>query len=170
MLDEENRIGARLRALRLQAKLSTREVAEQSAQLAQQWGNQELKISPSWLARVERERHELTTSKLVALAHIYRVPAQELLQLSHAEKTENSIPTSPQPTSDCAQNQQRESTAKHRSKTSERPLYTLVTSRAPLRFPARFARVLVRLGCSRGRFFPATVLLLRKTVRRSPRS
>lgn len=175
MLDEGNRIGARLRALRLQAKLSTREVAEQSVQLAQQWGNQELKISPSWLARVEREQHELTASKLVALAHIYRVPAQELLRLFHAERAGNSSPTAPQHSSDCPQSLQvpnygRESTARPRMKTSQLPLYRVFSPRGNLRFPSRLARVLLRAHSPRSRFFPSIVMVLGNCVRRLPKS
>jgi transcriptional regulator with XRE-family HTH domain len=176
MFDKGKLIGARLRALRLKAKLSTREVAEQSAQLAQQWGNQELKISPSWLARVEREQHELTASKLAALAHIYRVPAQELLRWSHAGKAGNFGVTVSQDSQDNLQGQQasnprREPAARHRLKKSQFSLYRILSPRARVRFSSQFARVLLRTQqSSRGRFLSAVVMVLRNSVRRLPKS
>lgn len=173
MLDQGKRIGAKLRALRLQAKLSTRQVAEQSAQLAQQWGNQELKISPSWLARVEREQHELTASKLVALAHIYRVPAQELLRWSHAAETADSSLTVTEPSqtpSQQASNRRRDSAARHRLKASRLALDRILFPRAQLRFSSRLARVLQRQQSSRCRFLSAVVMVIHRNVRRWPKS
>jgi transcriptional regulator with XRE-family HTH domain len=73
------RIGAAFRAIRRQWGLSLREVEERSARLAQEWGDESYQISASWLARVERGKHELTVPKLIALATIYNQPPEELL-------------------------------------------------------------------------------------------
>ena len=75
----EERIGAKLRAIRLERKLSLRDVAQQSQQLAQQWGRRDCRISHSWLARVEREQHELTGPKVAVLAAIYELRFEDLL-------------------------------------------------------------------------------------------
>src|ERR1700759_2820439 len=76
-------IGARLRAIRRQWQLSLREVEERSLRLAQEQGNQSYQISASWLDRLEREEHELTVNKLVALAAIYNLPTDQLLRSIH---------------------------------------------------------------------------------------
>lgn len=73
-------IGTKLRSVRRQWGLSLREVEERSARLAQEWGDQSCQISASWLARVERGRHELTIPKLISLATIYNQPAEDLLR------------------------------------------------------------------------------------------
>jgi transcriptional regulator with XRE-family HTH domain len=78
-----DRMGARLRAIRTEWGLSLREVEEQSGQLAQEWGDQAYQISASWLARLEREDHELTASKLFALAALYNLPHDALLKFCH---------------------------------------------------------------------------------------
>src|ERR1700760_4750808 len=72
-------IGIRLLSVRRQWGLSLREVEERSLRLDQNWGDQSYQISASWLARVERGRHELTVSKLIALATIYQQRPEELL-------------------------------------------------------------------------------------------
>jgi transcriptional regulator with XRE-family HTH domain len=73
-------IGTQLRAIRLQWELSLREVEARSASLAQECGEPAYQISGSWLARVERGRHELTIPKLISLATIYNLPPEELLR------------------------------------------------------------------------------------------
>ncbi|MCU1253135.1 MAG: hypothetical protein JWQ49_6164 [Edaphobacter sp.] len=73
-------IGIKLRTVRRQWGLSLREVEERSVRLAQEWGDQSCQISASWLARVERGRHELTIPKLISLATIYNQPAEDLLR------------------------------------------------------------------------------------------
>jgi transcriptional regulator with XRE-family HTH domain len=73
-------IGARLRAIRKGWQLSLREVEQRSLRYAQEHGSQSHQISASWLVRLEREEHELTVSKLIALASIYNIPAEQLLQ------------------------------------------------------------------------------------------
>jgi transcriptional regulator with XRE-family HTH domain len=73
-------IGARLRTIRHQWQLSLREVEERSLRFAQERGNLAYKVSASWLNRLEREAHELTVNKLIALAQIYSLPTEQLLR------------------------------------------------------------------------------------------
>jgi transcriptional regulator with XRE-family HTH domain len=73
-------IGQTLRAVRQQWQLSLREVEERSLRFAQERGSQSYQISASWLDRLEREDHELTVGKLIALADIYNIPAEQLLR------------------------------------------------------------------------------------------
>ena len=73
-------ISARLQAIRSQWGLTLREVEERSARLAREWGDSSHQISASWLARVERGKHELTIPKLISLATIYNLPPEELLR------------------------------------------------------------------------------------------
>jgi hypothetical protein len=54
----------KLRSMRLQGKLTLRQVEERSLRFVQQKGNQSFQISASWLDRLEREEHELTVNKL----------------------------------------------------------------------------------------------------------
>ncbi len=74
------RIGGRLRSIRLQWQLSLREVEERSLRFAQERGNQSYQVSASWLNRLEREEHELTVNKLIVLADIYNLPIERLLR------------------------------------------------------------------------------------------
>src|SRR5260370_8100890 len=71
--------------------LSRRGVEERSLRLAQDRGSPSYQISASWLDRLEREEHELTVNKLIALASIYNVPTEQLLRSMHPanEKTMN---------------------------------------------------------------------------------
>jgi transcriptional regulator with XRE-family HTH domain len=78
-------IGERLRAIRQRWQLSLREVEERSVRFAQEHGSQSHRVSASWLVRLEREEHELTVSKLIALADIYNIPAEQLLHSIHTE-------------------------------------------------------------------------------------
>jgi transcriptional regulator with XRE-family HTH domain len=73
-------IGLRLRAIRQQWQLSLREVEERSLRFAQERGSQSYQVSASWLDRLEREQHELTVNKLIALAGIYNVTTEQLLR------------------------------------------------------------------------------------------
>src|SRR5580658_1449698 len=72
-------IGAKLRMIRRQWQLSLREVEERSRRIAEERGNLSYKVSASWLDRLEREAHELTVNKLIALAEVYSLPAEQLL-------------------------------------------------------------------------------------------
>jgi transcriptional regulator with XRE-family HTH domain len=73
-------IGERLRAIRRQWQLSLREVEERSLRFAQERGNQSYQVSASWLVRLERKDHELTVNKLIALANVYNISAEQLLR------------------------------------------------------------------------------------------
>jgi transcriptional regulator with XRE-family HTH domain len=78
-------IGITLRAVRQQWQLSLREVEERSLRFARERGSQSHQVSASWLLRLEREEHELTVSKLIALADIYNIPAEQLLRSMYPE-------------------------------------------------------------------------------------
>jgi transcriptional regulator with XRE-family HTH domain len=79
-------IGVRLRAIRQQWQLSLREVEERSLRFAQERGSQSYQVSASWLDRLEREQHELTVNKLIALAGIYNVTTEQLLRSMYPEE------------------------------------------------------------------------------------
>jgi transcriptional regulator with XRE-family HTH domain len=83
------RIGARLRAIRQQWRLSLREVEQRSRSIAHEQGDESYQVSASWLARLESDGHELTVRKLIALADIYNIPAEQLV---HSMYPENSQP------------------------------------------------------------------------------
>jgi len=88
-------IGGKLRATRLAWKLTLREVEERTLRLAQQWGNPAYRISASWLDRVERENRGLSATKLIVLASVYSLGAEQLLELvpvASAQLEESSIP------------------------------------------------------------------------------
>lgn len=74
-------IGSKLRAARVRWQLTLREVEERSLRLAQQWGNANYQISASWLDRIERENRALSASKLIVLASIYGLTAEQMLAL-----------------------------------------------------------------------------------------
>lgn len=76
-----NGIGSKLRAARIQWQLTLREVEERSNRLAQEWGNPAYRISASWLDRVERENRGLSATKLIVLAVIYSLTAEQMLAL-----------------------------------------------------------------------------------------
>ena len=74
-------IGSKLRAARVQWQLTLREVEERSVRLAEQWGNPAYRISASWLDRVEREDGGLSATKLIVLAVVYGLTAEQMLGL-----------------------------------------------------------------------------------------
>lgn len=74
-------IGTKLRAARIRWQLTLRQVEDRSAILAQQWQNPAYRISASWLDRVERHEGGLSASKLIVLAVVYGLTAEELLAL-----------------------------------------------------------------------------------------
>lgn len=78
-------IGDRLRKIRIEWGLSLREIEARSSLFAQESGNPAYQISASWLARLEREEHELTATKLIALAAIYKLPYEEVLGFPQPE-------------------------------------------------------------------------------------
>jgi hypothetical protein len=57
-----------------------REVEERSLRIAREQGNPSYQVSASWLDRLEREEHELTVNKLIALAGIYNLRPEQLLR------------------------------------------------------------------------------------------
>jgi transcriptional regulator with XRE-family HTH domain len=74
-------IGNKLRETRLQWQLTLREVEERSSRLALQWENPAYRISASWLDRVEREDRGLSATKLIVLAVIYGLTAEQMIAL-----------------------------------------------------------------------------------------
>jgi transcriptional regulator with XRE-family HTH domain len=73
------RISGTLGVVRLQRKLSLREVEQRSRIVAQERGDDSYRISASWLGRLEKEPNKLTVNKLIVLAHIYDVKPEQLL-------------------------------------------------------------------------------------------
>jgi hypothetical protein len=47
---------------------------------AQEWDNEAYRISAGWLDSLEREEHEMSLSRLLVLANIYNIPAEQLLR------------------------------------------------------------------------------------------
>ena len=84
-------IGCRLRAIRKQRHFSLRAVEERSLLFAQQRGSQSYQVSASWLDRLEREQHELTVNKLVALSEIYGIALEQLVRSMHSAFTQTAI-------------------------------------------------------------------------------
>jgi transcriptional regulator with XRE-family HTH domain len=80
-------IGPVLRTIRQQWQLSLREVEKRSLCFARERGNRSYRVSASWLNRLEREEHEVTVNKLLVLAHIYRVPPEQLLRSEYTTGT-----------------------------------------------------------------------------------
>jgi transcriptional regulator with XRE-family HTH domain len=78
-------VGAKLRAIRQQWQLSLREVEQRSRRIAEERGDLSYRVSASWLARLESDKHELTAHKLVALAEIYSIPADRLIRSIYPE-------------------------------------------------------------------------------------
>ncbi|HWB32582.1 MAG TPA: helix-turn-helix transcriptional regulator [Acidobacteriaceae bacterium] len=77
-------IGNKLREARLQWQLTLREVEERSSRIAQRWENPAYRISASWLDRVEREDRGLSATKLIVLAVIYGLTAEQMISLCPA--------------------------------------------------------------------------------------
>jgi transcriptional regulator with XRE-family HTH domain len=73
-------IGARLRAIRLQWRLSLREVEQRSRRIARERGDLSYRVSASWLTRLENGEHGWTINKLIALAEIYSMDTDRLLR------------------------------------------------------------------------------------------
>lgn len=74
-------IGPKLEATRAFCGLTLRDVEQRSLDLAQRWGNPAYRISASWLYRVERENGGLSAAKLIVLARIYSLTAEQMLAL-----------------------------------------------------------------------------------------
>ena len=71
----------RLKELRSRLGITTREVAEQSQQIADAEGNPEFYISNAWLTKLENTDSVPSIQKLVSLSVIYRIKFSELLLL-----------------------------------------------------------------------------------------
>jgi transcriptional regulator with XRE-family HTH domain len=84
-------IGEKLRTIRVRWGLSLREVKERSEKLAKEWGSESYGISGSWLARLERGKHEMTVPKLITLSAIYSEPAEELLREFQPKPTSSGV-------------------------------------------------------------------------------
>ena len=84
-------IGIRLRTIRQQWRLTLREVEERSQRFAQTQGNTAYQVSASWLDRLEREEHELTVNKLIALAEIYNLTPEQLLRAIYPAVTQPAL-------------------------------------------------------------------------------
>jgi transcriptional regulator with XRE-family HTH domain len=84
-------IGEKLRSIRVRWGLSLSEVKERSEKLAKVWGNNSYGISGSWLARLERGKHEMTVPKLITLSAIYNEPVEQLLREFQPKLTSSGI-------------------------------------------------------------------------------
>lgn len=82
-------IGVKLRTIRQRLHLSLREVEERSLRVAQEWGSPSHHVSAGWLVRLEREEHDLTVSKLNALAKIYEMRPEQLLDCVDLENAQS---------------------------------------------------------------------------------
>jgi hypothetical protein len=69
-----------LRTIRLQRRLSLRDVEERSLRFAQEWGNEAYRISAKWLDSLERGERDMPLSTLIVLANIYNLPAAQLIR------------------------------------------------------------------------------------------
>jgi transcriptional regulator with XRE-family HTH domain len=86
------RLGASLRAIRQQRRLSLREVEERSRRIALERGDSSYQVSASWLARLERCEQGLTVNKLLALADIYQMSINQLLHAIYPRNAETQNP------------------------------------------------------------------------------
>jgi transcriptional regulator with XRE-family HTH domain len=84
-------IGARLRAIRQQWRLSLREVEQRSRRIARERRDLSYRVSANWLARIESGEHELTVNKLITLAEIYSIPVDQLIRLIDRENDESTV-------------------------------------------------------------------------------
>jgi hypothetical protein len=84
-------IGAVFRTIRRQWHLSLREVEERSLRIAWERGDLSYQVSASWLDRLERSEHELTVTKLIALAEIYCIPTDQLIRAVHSRNARTQI-------------------------------------------------------------------------------
>jgi transcriptional regulator with XRE-family HTH domain len=91
-------IGARLRAIRQQWRLSLREVEQRSRRFARQRRDLSYRVSASWLTRIESGDHELTVNKWIALAEIYGIPTEQLIRLvGHGNEQSTALGHLPDP-------------------------------------------------------------------------
>ncbi|MCL2659131.1 MAG: helix-turn-helix domain-containing protein [Acidobacteriaceae bacterium] len=74
-------MGRKLRLVREKNGLTLRQVEECTTAFARTWDNGDFQISASWLNRVERESRELSAMKLIVLAYVYNMTADEIMML-----------------------------------------------------------------------------------------
>src|SRR5216683_757044 len=81
--------GGRLKELRSRLGITTREVADQSQQIAVAEGNAEFYISNAWLTKLENTDSTPSIHKLVSLSIVYQLKFPDLLELFgiHLEHT-----------------------------------------------------------------------------------
>jgi transcriptional regulator with XRE-family HTH domain len=84
-------VGPKLRAIRLQAQLSFRQVEERSLALVKKTAGERSRLSAQWLNRLEKEERELTISKLVVLAEVYGMSAEQLLRLMYPQSGQQPV-------------------------------------------------------------------------------
>lgn len=73
-----NNIGRKLRIIRLQRRLSLRQVESLTVALAKRYGDASRKVSASWIGRLEREQHSIPHKTFETLKEIYGVSDEEL--------------------------------------------------------------------------------------------
>jgi transcriptional regulator with XRE-family HTH domain len=145
-------IGNRLRETRLQWQLTLREVEERSCRLAQQWENPAYRISASWLDRVEREDRGLSATKLIVLAVIYGLTAEQMIALCptgsgkpHDQLDTVSAPNATLLLSEGPLAQRAKTLLPDTFLTDSPPEVTTLLTTAPGALPAQFRRGIV--GC-----------------------
>ncbi len=74
-----DRIGRKLRKIRVQLRLSLRQVERLTAELAKQHRDPSLRVSASWIGRFEREEHDFSHNKLKSLEEVYGITHEDLL-------------------------------------------------------------------------------------------
>jgi transcriptional regulator with XRE-family HTH domain len=84
-------LGRILRTIRQRWRLSLREVEQRSRRIAHGRGDRSYQVSASWLGRLESGEHELTISKLIALAEIYSIPTDQLIRSFYLENEQSLI-------------------------------------------------------------------------------
>jgi transcriptional regulator with XRE-family HTH domain len=78
-------IGGKLRRLRRQLGFTLDELAERTARIAKECGQESYETSGSWLGRVERGKHELTVPKFLAVSKALLQPPEKLLKEWHPD-------------------------------------------------------------------------------------
>jgi hypothetical protein len=68
-----------------------REVEERSLRIARERRDTSYQVSASWLDGLERNEHEVTVNKMVALAEIYNIPTDQLIHSVHSKNARTQI-------------------------------------------------------------------------------
>lgn len=72
-------IGRKLRIVRLQRRLSLRQVESLTLALAEKYGDTSRRVSASWIGRLEREEHSIPYKTFETLKEVYGVSDEELM-------------------------------------------------------------------------------------------